>query len=714
MRDEGARGGAVLRGDADPDVHVAGVLKALDDEHALEGGPNRLGQFLRLRAFRAGQEDEKFIAPGTVEAGLGHEGGDGPAHFLEQQIALGVAEGFVEELEVADVEEHDGALLAGPQLMLEFFERGLPVGDVEQGVMVGHVLQLAGVQHPFGHVRPADEENGFVIQPADFPLAQLQVDDPALILDGAVLLAEDRALRAGPVLAEKGAIAGRAGHALGSELAYLAVGEKDFMALWVDDEKVGVHVVHNGLQGLAHLFLFKAAFLLKQRGVEAEAVGGVLVVKVDAALEVAGFLGAREQAGEGQGVVGGYGHAEGEVHAVGLFIQTAGGGERLLQDDGEIGHFAQGFVLISKEKEGSGAVMDGHVVFAGGVAQEGSRVLKEERFPARPVVGFHFIKVAEIDEDQGLQIEPGEQVLFNNSLPGFQCVESGEGGKPAGMDLRGKIAGVFDGFAHGAEYAPGGTLPISQGDDADFHAPPRAVVVAQTDAGTLATHKLPDAVRFDLHERSIFGMEQGKDIMDVAEVAGRVPEDTFHVVGDGKFRLVVEGPFPDDVGNERRGRRNEIKAAIVRGVAEAAHDVEGPAIAVPQTAGVNVDGQPVPADAQGAGGMAKRIGGADAQSVEAVFDDGAIIGVKGSEELGRGQATIGARKTRIAGKGAFGVRKDRLLPDDFGRRFAQNFIQIQVGRRLRRITCPVMWLLGAFAPCWRGDVDRGARIAHDH
>ncbi|MEI3479573.1 MAG: hypothetical protein V8Q84_11340 [Bilophila sp.] len=112
--------------------------------------------------------------------------------------------------------------------------------------------------------------------------------------------------------------------------------------------------------------------------------------------------------------------------------------------------------------------------------------------------------------------------------------------------------------------------------------------------------------------------------------------------------------------------------------------------------------------------MAKGIGGADAQGVEAVFDDGAIIGVKGSEELGRGQATIGARKTRIAGKGAFGVRKDRLLPDDFGRRFAQNFIQIQVGRRLRRITCPVMWLLGAFAPCWRGDVDRGARIAHDH
>ena len=119
------------------------------------------------------------------------------------------------------------------------------------------------------------------------------------------------------------------------------------------------------------------------------------------------------------------------------------------------------------------------------------------------------------------------------------------------------------------------------------------------------------------------------------------------------------------------------------GVAEAAHDVEGPAMAVPADCGRDMlDGQPVPADAQGAGGVGEKIGGADAQSVEAVFDDGAIIGVKGSEELGRGQATIGARKTRIARKRCFRRQEGQVRSQTtFGRRFSPELYLSDSGRK---------------------------------
>ena len=42
-----------------------------------------------------------------------------------------MAEGFVEQLEIADVEQDDGTTLALAQHVLEVPERGLPIGDVE-------------------------------------------------------------------------------------------------------------------------------------------------------------------------------------------------------------------------------------------------------------------------------------------------------------------------------------------------------------------------------------------------------------------------------------------------------------------------------------------------------------------------------------------------------------------------------------------------------
>lgn len=168
MGDEGARIGAVLRRNADPGVDVAGVLKILNGEHAYERGPDGLGKAFGLRAVSAGKQDKEIVPTGTVEAAFRHKTGNGQAHVLEQEIAFGVAEGFVEQLEIADVEQDDGTVLALAQHVLEVPERGLPVGDVEQGIVVSHVLKPAGVEHALGDVDAADEVDHLIVEPTDF------------------------------------------------------------------------------------------------------------------------------------------------------------------------------------------------------------------------------------------------------------------------------------------------------------------------------------------------------------------------------------------------------------------------------------------------------------------------------------------------------------------------------------------------------------------
>ena len=140
----------------------AGVFEILNGEHAQEGVPDGLGEAFGLRAVSAGKQDKEVVPSGTVEAAFRHETGDGQAHVLEQQVALGVAEGFVEQLEIADVEQDDGTTLALAQHVLEVPERGLPIGDVEQGIVIGHVLKLAGMEHTFASLclRASDAISG--------------------------------------------------------------------------------------------------------------------------------------------------------------------------------------------------------------------------------------------------------------------------------------------------------------------------------------------------------------------------------------------------------------------------------------------------------------------------------------------------------------------------------------------------------------------------
>ena len=421
--DEGARGGAVMGRDADPDVEVAGVFEVFEGEDPVEGPADGGGELLRLFAGSAGQDDEEVVAAGAVQTALGDEAGDGQAHVLEEQIALGVAERLVEQLEVADVQQDDGAGGVVLEEMLKVLERGLPVGDVEQGVVVGHVLQLAGVEHALGDVGAADEVDHFVVEPADFLVPELEIELLAVLFDEAVLPVEDGAAFARLFKLEKGAVAERTRHALGAQAPYLLVREQDFVAQGMDDEEVGVHVVHDGPQGFAHLLLFAAAFLLDEFGIQPEAVGGLLVEEVDAGPQTAGFGGAFHQPGEAQGVVGGDGDAEREGDGVLFAVEGAGGREHAVQVAGEVGHFAQGFILICEEEKGFGPVVDGHVVFAGDPADDRGGVLEVEVAPAFSPAEFDFVEVAELDEDQGLKIEPGEQIAFNNGPSGLKRVQ---------------------------------------------------------------------------------------------------------------------------------------------------------------------------------------------------------------------------------------------------------------------------------------------------
>ena len=118
-----------------------------------------------------------------------------------------MAEGFVEQLEIADVEQDDGTTLALAQHVLEVPERGLPIGDVEQGIVIGHVLKLAGMEHAFGDVGAADEVDHLIVEPPDLFMAELEINLLAVLFDKAIPPFEDRTVDAGLVETEKGTVA---------------------------------------------------------------------------------------------------------------------------------------------------------------------------------------------------------------------------------------------------------------------------------------------------------------------------------------------------------------------------------------------------------------------------------------------------------------------------------------------------------------------------
>ena len=207
----------------------------------------------------------------------------------------------------------------------------------------------------------------------------------------------------------------------------MAVGEQNLMAERVDDEEVGVHVIHDGLEGFAHLLFFAAPFLFEELRVKPETIGGLFVVEVDARTLAARLSGAVYEAGKSEGIIGCDGDADGKFHGIGFAVERADGSERPLEVAGEVGHLTEGLVLIRKQDERTGAAVDGHIVLAGEVAEDGRRVLEKKVLPAIAVTLLDLVEVAEIHEDESLQVEACEKVFFNNGLPGFERVQPRQG-----------------------------------------------------------------------------------------------------------------------------------------------------------------------------------------------------------------------------------------------------------------------------------------------
>ena len=84
----------------------------------------------------------------------------------------------------------------------------------------------------------------------------------------------------------------------------MAVGEQNLMAERMDDEEVGVHIIHDGLEGFAHLLFFAASFLFEEFRVKPETIGGLFVVEVDPRTLAARLSGAVYEAGKSEGIIG--------------------------------------------------------------------------------------------------------------------------------------------------------------------------------------------------------------------------------------------------------------------------------------------------------------------------------------------------------------------------------------------------------------------------
>lgn len=164
----------------------------------------------------------------------------------------------------------------------------------------------------------------------------------------------------------------------------MAVGEQNLMAERVDDEEVGVHVIHDGLEGFAHLLFFAAPFLFEELRVKPETIGGLFVVEVDARTLAARLSGAVYESGKSEGIIGCDGDADGKFHGIGFAVERADGSERPLEVAGEVGHLTEGLVLIRKQDERTGAAVDGHIVLSGEVAEDGPACWRKRFFQRLP------------------------------------------------------------------------------------------------------------------------------------------------------------------------------------------------------------------------------------------------------------------------------------------------------------------------------------------
>ena len=100
-------------GEADARAHVE--HHAVEHEGVVERAHEPLGQPLAVLQREAGEEDGELVAAEAGERVVGAQGAAEPAaDLLQEPVAVGVAEGVVDGLEVVEVDDHQHERLVGP------------------------------------------------------------------------------------------------------------------------------------------------------------------------------------------------------------------------------------------------------------------------------------------------------------------------------------------------------------------------------------------------------------------------------------------------------------------------------------------------------------------------------------------------------------------------------------------------------------------------
>ena len=95
----------------------------------------------------------------------------------------------------------------------------------------------------------------------------------------------------------------------------------------------------------------------------------------------------------------------------------------------EVDEFCQKYIYqpTVDAMKAEGRPFKGIIFFGLMLTKDGPRVLEKKVLPAIAVTLLDLVEVAEIHEDESLQVEACEKVFFNNGLPGFERVQPRQG-----------------------------------------------------------------------------------------------------------------------------------------------------------------------------------------------------------------------------------------------------------------------------------------------
>ena len=202
---------ALGAGDRDPQRGLREVLAGGELERRLEGGDDPLGH-ARGRALVGNpiEQDDELVAAEPRDRVAGPQRGLQPRRDLHQQlVAGGVPERVVDELEVVDVEQHDGDLRAGAgERLHEPVLEQRAVGEARERIVDGLVADHLGAALELGlgalavgdvgdHPVPAQpargvgRERGFVAHPHGAPVAVAQAVFVGRVRFGEAFLARE-------------------------------------------------------------------------------------------------------------------------------------------------------------------------------------------------------------------------------------------------------------------------------------------------------------------------------------------------------------------------------------------------------------------------------------------------------------------------------------------------------------------------------------------